>query len=177
MITWYLSTLASYLLGLVSSPWSWRVESSSLLIPNTEQIWGEMKLNLIWGSQLRFERLPWVHAVWGEWICTRQSSRRFDLVETRLMILLTPHISKQFVYTRMSLKSELWLASYLGVMVSPHLAPHVTHDSNNGVRHKVLIIFQIIPMISRIRRHYTCEEWRREKDIIWWNSVTKNFAV
>ena len=67
------------------------------------------------GKQLRFERLTWVHTETSVgWVdFTRQSSRRFDLVETKLaalaIILITPKILKQFVYTRMSFKYELWL--------------------------------------------------------------------
>ena len=38
----------------------------------------------------------------------RQSSMRFDSVETRQIASLTPYIKKHFVYTRKSLKSELW---------------------------------------------------------------------
>ena len=67
----------------------------------------------------------------GQLTCTRQSSIWFDLVKTRLteacinvhyMIILIPHTKKHFVYTRMSLKSELWLVSAGNTVVGTHLA-------------------------------------------------------
>ena len=45
--------------------------------------------------------------VWGEFICTRQNSKKFDLLRTRLTEAVLIPFTSQFVYTRMSLKSEL----------------------------------------------------------------------
>ena len=83
-------------------------------------------VSLLHNSDLRDSHEYIQKQVWGE---PKQSSRRFDLVETRLrgafkasctMVPLGPHIYKQFVYTRMSLKSELWLVirAHISAIVS-----------------------------------------------------------
>ena len=56
--------------------------------------------------QRRYERLIWVNIqkhVWGG----RQSSRRFDLLRTRLKTKACMLISWSIVFSRMSIKSEL----------------------------------------------------------------------
>ena len=59
----------------------------------------------------------------GEQTFTRKSSRRYDFVEADIkiyttmsaMIPLTQRIKNQFVYTKMSLKSELWSLDTINV--------------------------------------------------------------
>ena len=48
--------------------------------------------------------------VWGEWIFTRQHSRRFDLVEIRqsTMILRTPHRKRVDVETNTAWKDLMY---------------------------------------------------------------------
>ena len=63
-------------------------------------------------SDLRYSHEYIKKQVWGEFICTRQNSKKFDFLRTRLTEAVLIPFTSQFVYTRMSRKSELCLASY-----------------------------------------------------------------
>ena len=69
-----------------------------------------------WFSQLRYERLAWVHTKTSVGLAEGRKSGGFFLQKLDCqklnsissILLPTPHIQKQFENTRMSLKSELW---------------------------------------------------------------------
>ena len=68
-------------------------------------------------TQLRNERLPWVHtgkSVGWEDFYKAECSWCFGLIRSRLTESWLEHSLKQFVYTRMSLKSELCRVWSLG---------------------------------------------------------------
>ena len=63
----------------------------------------------LWSPHLRFERLPWVHNTGISVGCRFLQGTESETANLSDMIPRTPHIYNQFVYTQMSLKSELCL--------------------------------------------------------------------
>ena len=134
--TWYLSVLGSYLLGLVSRPWSCNVVSSSLLSPNTEHFC-KQSVTTVQRSGGRHVSNVWQYIL-EEWRYLYLTRRKYWSAAT-FSDFWWENTQRESITVAAYSEHRLhvWPEGKgvdLGVVVSHHLPAHVPHHADDGVR-------------------------------------------